>query len=338
VANHDIVVIGASAGGVGVLKDLVESLPPDLPASIFVVMHLKSEGPSALADILNRNPDLPAAFAEDNEPIERGRIYVAPPNRHLLLIDGRLKLGTGAWENNARPAIDPLFRSAAACCGSRTIAVILTGLLSDGSSGLHAVKRCGGLTVVQDPMDAENPDMPRNAIAATDVDHIVPMAQMADLISRLVALPAAKPRPVPRDISLEVAIAAGGETHMSTPESLGERSLVTCPDCHGLLWEIEDGALVRYRCHVGHAYSADALNEALSTELGRALGAALRVLEERTHLLQKLAHQAERSKQVRVAKLWREKAKTYSEQAETVRRAILEFDSRPITADLAASK
>src|SRR5262249_27709624 len=179
-----------------------------LSVSFAIVVHLQSDLPSLLADVLDQVGPLPAAFAVDGEQLEHGRIYVAPPDRHLLVRGGELKLSAGPWENRTRPAIDPLFRSAALSYGPRVIGVVLTGFLDDGSSGLRAIKRCGGITVVQDPADAEYPDMPMNALSRTQVDHLVSLRQMPDLLRRLVAEPAGKPVEVPADIRLEVEIAA----------------------------------------------------------------------------------------------------------------------------------
>jgi two-component system chemotaxis response regulator CheB len=208
-ANHDIIAIGASAGGLDAFRKLSAGLPPDLPASILFVLHMKSDFHSILPEILSRSGPLPATFAEDGERPARGHIYVAPPDRHLLFNGKRLRLDVSAPENNARPAIDPLFRSAAICCGSRTIGVVLTGNLGDGSAGLHAIKRCGGIAVVQRPNDAAYPDMPRNAMTRAKADHVVTLADMPELLKRLVDEPAGAACPVPEDIRLEHGLSAG---------------------------------------------------------------------------------------------------------------------------------
>src|SRR5262245_54507151 len=224
VANRDILAIGASAGGLQAFKKVVAGLPPDLPAAILFVIHTRGDFRSVLPEIIERAGRLPVTFAEDGQPFQHGRIYVAPPDRHLLVDENVLHLSVGARENNTRPAIDPLFRSAAVCCGSRTIGVVLTGYLDDGSSGLRAIKRCGGITVVQDPGDAAYPDMPRSALAKVTVDHVVSLADMPGLLVDLVQEPAGPPVSVPEDIQLEDAIARG-MSGMEVLEHLGKRAV-----------------------------------------------------------------------------------------------------------------
>src|SRR5436190_7735727 len=185
-AQRDIVVMGASAGGVETLAELVSGLPEEFPAAIFVVLHLLPTAHSVLPEILDRSGTLPAAAAVDDEDIDRGRIYVAPPDRHLLLGPGRVSLTRGPRENGHRPAVDPLFRSAARAYRQRVIAVVLSGSLDDGTAGLRLVKRMGGTTVAQDPDDALYPSMPASAIANNSVDCVAPLAEMAGLLSRLV--------------------------------------------------------------------------------------------------------------------------------------------------------
>jgi two-component system chemotaxis response regulator CheB len=205
-ATHDLVVIGASAGGLHALQTLMAGLPAELPAAVLIVLHLGNA--SHLAHILGRAGHLPVRDAANGEPIKRGQIYVAPPGVHLLVHDGHLLLRRGPRENMCRPAIDPLFRSAAATYGSRAIAVVLSGALNDGAAGLDAVKRCGGLAVVQDPEDATVPDMPRSALRRVAVDHCLPIAEMADLLTRLVAAPAGEASDIPLSVKVEAAMAA----------------------------------------------------------------------------------------------------------------------------------
>jgi len=325
-ANRDIVAIGTSAGGLAALKRLVAGLPADLDAAVLVVQHMTSDRRSSLADILDRAGPLPAGFAEDGAPATHGRIHVAPPNRHLLLQGDTLHLGHGAWENGARPSIDTLFRSVAVCCGPRSIGVVLTGYLDDGSAGLRALRRCGGIAVVQDPADAEYPDMPRNALAATEVDHQAALDDMPGLLSGLVVAPAGSPVPVPADIRLEVDIMArhsGDE--VAALDRLGQRSVFTCPDCGGVMWELQDGDTPRYRCHLGHAYSAESFGHAMSGEVVEGMEAALRALEERGRMLRRLGEQARRRGQARSARMWSERAEVFGRQAEAVRAALLQI-------------
>jgi two-component system, chemotaxis family, protein-glutamate methylesterase/glutaminase len=258
--DHDIVVVGASAGGVEALVELARSLPPDLPAAVFVVLHVPSTGTSALPDILGRHGRLPAAHAKDGEPIEPGRIYVAPPDHHLLLRTGHVHLARGPRENGHRPAVDSLFRSAAREYAARVIGVVLSGALDDGTAGLAAVRARGGPTVVQEPADALFAGMPGSAIEQVGVDHVLPAAAMGPLLARLTLEPAAAaaPQPAPDGMKVEVAVEGfsleameGG--HPGTPSGF------SCPDCNGVLWEIQDGQLQRFRCRVGHAWSPESL-------------------------------------------------------------------------------
>lgn len=325
-AHRDIVAIGASAGGLSALKRIVAGLPAGFDAAVLVVQHMRSDHNSTLPAILERAGPLPAGFAEDGGRAERGRIHVAPPNHHLLLQRETLRLNTGAWENGVRPSIDTLFRSVAACCGARSIGVVLTGYLDDGSSGLRALSRCGAITVVQDPADAEYPDMPSNALEMTEADHVVALDALPALLGRLVASPAGPPRPVPPDIQLEAEIMAKGYGEdMTALDRLGARSVFTCPDCGGVMWELQDGDTLRYRCHLGHAYSAASFGNALSGEVVRAMEAALRTLEERGRMLRRLGRQASQQGQSQTARLWSERADAFAQQAETIRTALLQL-------------
>jgi two-component system, chemotaxis family, protein-glutamate methylesterase/glutaminase len=257
--DHDIVVVGASAGGVEALVGLAASLPAGLPAAVFVVLHVPSTGTSALPDILSRHGRLPASHVNDGEPIEHGRIYVAPPDHHLLVRTGHLHLARGPRENGHRPAVDPLFRSAAREYATRVVGVVLSGALDDGTAGLVAIKSRGGVTVVQDPEDALYPGMPGNALEHIDVDHVLPAAAMGALLARLALEPAsAPPGPAPTDMKVEVEV-EGFSMEAMEGEHPGEPSGFSCPDCNGVLWGIDDGGLQRFRCRVGHAWSPESL-------------------------------------------------------------------------------
>ncbi|MBW8727724.1 MAG: chemotaxis protein CheB [Inquilinus limosus] len=323
-AHRDIVAIGASAGGLSALKRLAAGLPAGLDAAVLVVQHVSSDAKGNLPGLLERAGPLPAAFAEDGAPAVRGRIHVAPPNRHLLLQGDTLRLSHGAWENGVRPAVDTLFRSVAVCCGSRSIGVVLTGYLDDGSAGLRALRRCGGVAVVQDPADAEYPDMPRNALATTEADHMAALDAMPSLLARLVASAAGRPVPVPPEIQLEADIMArrhGDE--MAALDRLGQRSVFTCPDCGGVMWELHDGDALRYRCHLGHAYSAASLGHAMSGAVVEGMETALRTLEERGRMLRRLGEQADQQGQAQSARLWSERAQVFGQQADAIRAALL---------------
>lgn len=323
-SSRDIITIGASSGGVDALRHLVCGLPADLPAAIFVVLHIGAT--SHLARILDRAGSLPVAEAESGEAVERGRIYVAPPGMHLLLHDSHILLRRGPRENLARPAVDPLFRSAACSFGARVIGVVLTGALNDGTAGLRAIKRCGGMAVVQDPADAAAPDMPSSALKDIDVDHCVPIAAMAELLARVAVMPAGATAEIPVDIRLEAAIAAQELGGMSTEDQLGTPSRFSCPDCHGSLWEIADGDLLRYRCHVGHAFTADAMLLAQDEEKDRMLWRLLRSHQERASLARRMAEQEGMRDSPLAARL-RERARDCDEDAELVRRIINKVSS-----------
>jgi two-component system chemotaxis response regulator CheB len=317
--GHDIIVIGASSGGVRVLQRIMADLPHDLPAAVFVVMHLGLA--SHLAPILDRAGKLPVVSAESGAPIRRGHVHVAPPGRHLLLHDGHLMLRRGPHENLARPAIDPLFRSAAATFGGRVIGVVLSGALNDGTAGLNAVKRCGGIAVVQEPDDAAVPEMPRSALRTVAVDHCLPGNAIGALLARLALLPAGQTPSIPFDIRLESAIAAQEIGDMATQDGLGEPSRFTCPECHGTLWEIDDGGLRRYRCHVGHAFTGEAMLAAQTRQIERTLWSLMRSHTERAVLVRRLA--AQETSPGRAAELLRRAAET-ERDAELVRQLVRE--------------
>lgn len=321
-ANRDILAIGTSAGGFEALRFLVREFSHDFPASVIVVIHLSSQFRSALDAILTQEGPLPASFAEDGEKLRRGHIYIAPPERHLLVQSEGLRLGLGPRENNARPAIDPLFRSAALCRGPRAIGAVLTGTLGDGAAGLSALKQFGGITVVQDPRDATFPEMPTAALNYSKPNHVVSLAAMPALFDKLVRESAGRPVPITEALEYEVNLASGGRGTMSEMDRIGQRSVLTCPDCHGIMWEINEGELTRYRCHVGHAYSAELMSVALDENFRRAFGSALRALDERLALVRNLERQASSSGRAQLAKIWAGKAREFEEVAKVIRDSI----------------
>ena len=316
--NHDIVVVGASSGGLKVLETLLRDLPAGLPAALFVVLHMGNT--SHLAHVLGRSSRWPVITAVSGMRFEYGRVYVARPGAHLLLHDQHLLLSRGPRENMARPAIDPLFRSAALTFGSRVIGVVLSGSLSDGTAGLRAIKTCGGMAVVQEPADAAVANMPASALRHVTVDHVVPASELAGLIGRLVQeAPGPSPEP-PLNIRMETAIAAQDLVGMKVEDQLGTPSRFTCPECHGALWEIEDGALLRFRCHVGHAYVADTALEAKTEEVDRLLNTLLRSYQERAALARRLASKERANRNVELARRFARRAEEYEADVEMVRR------------------
>jgi two-component system chemotaxis response regulator CheB len=323
--DHDIVVVGASAGGVEALADLTASLPPDLPAAVFVVLHMPSTGTSALPDILSRYGPLPATHVKDGEPIEHRRVYVAPPDHHLLLRSGHAHLARGPRENGHRPAVDPLFRSAAREYGSRVVGVVLSGALDDGTAGLVAIKGQDGLAVVQEPGDAIYPGMPSSALEHVRVDHVLPAAAMGALLARLATEPAgeASQSAAPADMDVEVDV-EGFSLEAMEGEHPGKPSGFSCPDCNGVLWEIQDGELQRFRCRVGHAWSPESLLTQQSEGLEAALWIALRSLEERAALARKLAAPARRRGHTITASRFEEQAAEAQQAARLVRNLLLD--------------
>jgi two-component system chemotaxis response regulator CheB len=295
VAGRDLIVVGASAGGVDALKSLVESLPGDLPASVLIVLHLPAFSPSALPAILRRRCRLPTEPATDDQLLRKGQVYVAPPDRHLIVEDGVVRLSRGPKENGHRPSIDVLFRSAALAAGPRVIGVVLSGALDDGTAGLAAIKAVGGLAVVQEPGDALVPTMPESALRSVAVDHVVAAAVMGKLLDHLVREPVPARVATPNGLSpdepslvdeVHIAAMAPGEVEANPP---GIPAGFGCPDCHGALFELTEGDTVHYRCRVGHAWSEQGLLEQQSEALEGALWTALRTLEEKRALSQRMA-------------------------------------------------
>lgn len=303
VPGHDIIVLGASSGGVDALSRVVRRLPADIEAALFAVLHMAPGRTSALASILGRETRLAAVQASDGEPIRTGRIYVAVPDRHLIVRPGHIALTSGPTENRVRPAVDALFRSAAVAYPGRVIGVVLTGNLDDGAAGLAAIKRCGGLTVVQDPSEALAPSMPQTALDATEVDHVAFLDEIGGLLGRLAAEPAVDAG-APADLVAEVASSFLVEQPIGSLPTLGPYGELpgplACPSCGGGLVPVNGGERTpRYRCHVGHSFSARSLLQALGDDMERALWVALRSLEERIALLEVLARdQEERDRQV----------------------------------------
>jgi two-component system chemotaxis response regulator CheB len=275
------------------LTQLVALLPTTLPAAVLVVQHLSPDSTGEpLITRLSRHTGLHCQLARHEAALEAGSLYLAPPDHHLLVKENRLLVTRGPRENGYRPAADALFRSAAVTFGSRVVGVVLTGMLHDGTAGLEFIKRCGGIAVVQDPADAEYPSMPESALRAVAIDHVVPLAQMGALLTQLVSpTPASLPGAanIPADLRLEAAIAERVVGTADQADQLGHLVAMTCPDCGGNLWQIDHGQVLRYRCHTGHAYTAEALAERSQHALEETLWVALRMMEERHNLLNNMA-------------------------------------------------
>jgi two-component system, chemotaxis family, protein-glutamate methylesterase/glutaminase len=278
-----VVGIGASAGGVDALIRLVRHLPAELPAAICIVLHVPATGRSLLAPILDRVTDLAVGVAVDGEPLMRGRVYIAPPDRHLTVAEGRIQLGRGPKENAVRPAVDPMLRSLAAAYGEHSVAVVLSGALGDGSSGALAVKQAGGTVIVQHPDDATVPSMPESAMRAVgDVDAVLPSHEIGAALVELAD--------GARQVRENPGVPAGRRPLEETVDRpSGPPSAFTCPECHGPLWEVDEGLLVSFRCRVGHGFSEDALIVEQGSAVEAALWSALEALEERAEFLRRVA-------------------------------------------------
>jgi two-component system chemotaxis response regulator CheB len=283
--RRDIVVIGASAGGIHALIEIIERIPADFSGTIMVVVHTPPTGPAMLPRILERAGKLPASHAQHNDTIVPGTIVVAPPDHHLLVRAGHVELSKGPRENHTRPAVDPLFRSAARAYGSRTIGVVLSGALGDGTAGLMAVKAHGGIALVQDPSDAVVDAMPRSAIKLVDVDAVLPAAELAAEIVRLTRqsiIPTGGTAMV--DDERAQSIIKTDIAEQALDQRNQELTLFSCPDCGGSLWQVDEGPLLRFHCHVGHAYASESLLALKSEEVEAALWQCVRLLTERATL------------------------------------------------------
>lgn len=320
--KKDIITIGGSAGSGAVLKRLLGDLPHDLPVSIFVTTHIPSHSASLLAEILATRATLPVAQAIDGQPITPGRVYIAPPDRHLLLINETIRLGEGPRENMARPSIDPMFRSAALTYGPRVVGVVLSGMLNDGASGLHAIKAVGGTAVVQHPLDAEADQMPLAALEAAQVDHVAPAADLGALIASIAGT-SAGPAQTPTDsLRLEVEIASGERLGSHALRQIATPSALSCPECQGVLSEMRGGHPLRFRCQIGHAYTAETLVADID-QIDEAIRLAMRMMEERVTLVERMAQDARETGRAAVAELYESRGEEYRRYAVTLRQAAI---------------
>jgi two-component system chemotaxis response regulator CheB len=292
-ARRDVVVIAASAGGIEALRQVLGGLPANFDGVILVVLHIPAEGGRSLAAILDRAGHLPATTAIDGEPLKAGRIYVCAPDHHLLLGDGHVHVRRGPRENGHRPAADPLFRSAARYYGARVIAVVLSGTLSDGTAGLRFVRREGGIAIVQEPRDALYDGMPTRALKDVGADHVVPARAIGPLLYELSRQEVTDRGVAPsEDLRAEVTLYEADDRVLDLAHP-GRPSEWPCPDCNGVLWEIEDDEVLRFRCRVGHAWGADNLLHQQGAEVEAAVWVALRSLEDRVALSRTVAERAE---------------------------------------------
>lgn len=320
-ASRELIAIGASAGGLEPLLAITRKLPGDLPAAVAIVVHTSAKSSGGLWRLLAKESALPAAQAMDGQAVQPGRIYTAQPDRHLLIKDGVVRSVYGPRENGFRPAIDPLFRTAAHSYGPRAIGVVLSGGMDDGAYGLSLIKQRGGATVVQDPEEALVPGMPRSAIEHVEVDHVLPTSRIAEKLVALAAEPIEgvnNPGPGGSD----------GDPAVGEPESLPRvndqpPSAFTCPECGGSLWELTDGGILRYRCHVGHAFTARSLLDQQQEGLEASLWSALRALEERAGIYHRIARRYSDRKQEAWAQRYRQQVGETDRHADILREALI---------------
>lgn len=332
-ARRDVIVMGASAGGVEALSEVVSGLPADLAATVLVVLHTPPTARGALARILARRTPLDVRVATEGDRLEHRTVLVAPPDEHLVVVDDEVTLTRGPRENGHRPAVDVLFRSAARALGERVVSVVLSGTLDDGAAGTVAVHQRGGLCVVQDPEHAAYPGMPQAAIAADAPDHVVPLEHIASLLASIVGTHTASD-PDPPSALMRSEVALAGPTGLTTIDTGDRRWMPAgfgCPTCGGALFEVEDGRLRRYRCRVGHAWSPDSLAAQQSATAEVALWTALEALEEKAALADRLSLRAHERGHALSAESFAKRAADARASAVVVRGLI--EDAAPLTPD-----
>jgi two-component system chemotaxis response regulator CheB len=326
---RQIVVIGASAGGIEALRALLAEVPSRFPAPICIVLHTSPESPGVVAEILGREARLAVTLATDHRFLQPAHVYVAPPDRHLLVEPGRVRVTKGPREHGFRPAIDPLFRSAAQVYGPAAVGVILTGNLDDGTAGLWTIKKLGGIAVVQDPADAMFPEMPLHALQSVKPDRVAPLSQIPSLLVKLITEVPVTPEPgtVPEHVNVEVNIAKEQNPRDAGLERIGTPSPYACPDCHGVLLEFEEGGRIRFRCHIGHAYSADSLLAAMNHGVELAMSTAIRSLEGSRLLMDRFASLLDERDERDAAARVRESSDRAKRKAETMTKLLREPDA-----------
>jgi two-component system chemotaxis response regulator CheB len=327
--GHDIIVIGSSAGGIKALGAVLAKLPADIAATIFIVQHLGPNSPRILPRILGELCSLPTSHPVDGEEFHTGNIYIAPPDYHLLVEDGCVRVVRGPEENRFRPAIDALFRSAARSYGPRVLAVLLTGNLDDGTVGLQAIKKRGGMVIVQDPNEAEYPSMPKNAMKYAEIDHCLPLLEIGPVLIRLTGEPAVseKEYAVPDAMEFESKIAEqqlNTKEFLDNVEEIGSRTTYTCPQCNGSIWQIGEEEPLRFRCHVGHSFTAGPFLTEQTSFIERTLWSLVKALEEKVTLTRQLAARLERKGNTNAAKKYRENADNVDGEVGLLRNLILD--------------
>lgn len=326
--GKDIIVIGASAGGIEPIRTILGALPSDFSGSLFIVVHTSPDSPGILHTIFDNAGPLPAEAARDGQRIAPGRVYVAPPDRHLTIEPSRMCLSRGPKENRFRPALDPLFRSAAQTYGPRVVGIVLSGGLDDGTAGLWTVKQLGGTAIVQDPSEAWAPSMPQSAMKHVRVDHMLRADEIAPLLVRLAATAADAGEgdyAVPENVRIEVNIAKSEKAKDAGVLRLGDPSIYACPECHGVLLQMKEAVSPRFRCHTGHAYSLESLLSEMDEAIGETLWSAIRALDERAMLLRHAVEHLPEGQSGPAPDFAAEAMET-QQRADAVRRVLLETE------------
>jgi len=320
-----IILLGGSAGGLEAANKILTQLDADLPAAVFVILHLGSSPSPSIEASLTTAGALTGAFAKAGEPIEAGRIYMAPPDHHMLIQRDNVHLTRGPRVNRSRPAIDLAFRSSAVAYGTQAIGVILSGMLDDGTAGLHAIQRCGGMTIVQDPADALCADMPENALENVDANYVLPISKIGQKLNELARLPVDDKVTPPKDIVLENQFDLNTKDDLPRINQLGKQVPMGCPECGGPLWEIEHGNPLRYRCHLGHGLSVKNLMTQQDEQIEHTLWISLRALEEKARMQESLAQRQENAGRKKSVPLFQERAKETQAHVDRLRDLLLKM-------------
>jgi two-component system chemotaxis response regulator CheB len=317
-----IVAVGASAGGRAAIMSFLENVPPDINAAFLVVVHTAFDTPSFFAEVLSKKTELKVENAAHGSKITRGCVYVAKPNHHLFVNQGALFLSKGPRENLFRPAVDVLFRSTAVTYGNRSVGVLMTGRLNDGTAGLEAIKKCGGLAVIQNPDTAEYDGMPSSALQAVNIDHVVDLEHMSETIEKILEEELPPETEIPQYLIRENSLANKIKSKIDTQDRLGHQVPVSCSSCGGPLWKVENSDVQRYRCHVGHAFSEEALLAGQNEALEEALWVSMRTLEEKRMLLDRLAKEYREKGPKSLAESYKDKAAEVSDHIGKLRNVL----------------
>jgi two-component system, chemotaxis family, protein-glutamate methylesterase/glutaminase len=327
----NIIVVGASAGGLKVAAELVSKLPKAFDAAIFIVLHISKQSVGeVIINHLQKNTSLKCVIPKEGEEFKKGHVYLAPPDHHMLIGKSTIRINKGPHENRWRPSIDVLFRSAAVYHSSRVIGIVLSGLLDDGTSGMAAIKKSGGICIVQEPIEAEFPDMPVNVIKNVNVDYRVPVSDMSYVLDDALSRTVIEGVAVPEEIRKEVEITEDMENKIGKLKEISSLTLFVCPDCGGALWQMKDDAIDRYRCHTGHVFTENVLVEEQAHALEQSLWTSLRLMEERRNLLLSLAAHEEEDGKTDLAEMNRKRAAEIADHAEKLKSVMLTISQKDL--------